>query len=325
VSRIVLDSAELVPRYSSYEFSKKIGKETDRMAVKIKRVQFDHVDFESLLTEEKFISGLLNIENSAVDVFRDKRYPEDPTRRPKTLHKLLKALDFYLKIDTIKIVKTDIRYREHVEQSSEQAFIDFNNLYASIYNFTNDSAIIKNQQLVVDAQAYLFNKSVLKANLSFDIAHPRGLCQLKGSLNSLDLTKFNDLMLPMASVQIEDGKLHNAAFSITADDYAGRGTMDFKYDNLKIKILDESGESGFKQKITSFVANTFVVKKNNPNGGNLRQGEIYFERVESKSLFHFWGRLLLTGVASSVGISEPRAKVEAKNAEKLEKRNKRSI
>jgi hypothetical protein len=68
-----------------------------------------------------------------------------------------------------------------------------------------------------------------------------------------------------------------------------------------------------------------VVKKDNPNGGNLRQGVINFVRDQSKSMFHFWGRLMLTGVASSVGISEDKVKAEAKNSDKLEKRSKRSI
>ncbi|CAN5547208.1 hypothetical protein BH23BAC1_BH23BAC1_11620 [soil metagenome] len=324
-SIIYLDSVELIPRFTSHEFFKKVGTQTDRITFKNKRIQLNQVNFKTLLGQQKLIAGSLQFEDNMVDVFRNKNYPENLIRRPKTLQKFLKELDFYLKIDTVKILKTNVRYRENIGGSDQQAYIDFNNIYASIYNLTNDPVINKEQRLMIDAQATLLNSTLLKAHFNFDLSHPRDKYYLKGTVNPLNLTRFNDLLLPMASVKIEDGKLLNATFSATADDHEGTGTMEFKYDNLKIKILDPTGESGFKEKITSFVANTFVVKKSNPNGGGLRLGEINFQRDKSKSMFHFWGRMMLTGVASSVGISGDKVKTEVKNNEKEGKSNKRSI
>ncbi|MDQ3535879.1 MAG: hypothetical protein M3421_09680 [Bacteroidota bacterium] len=321
--KIYFDSLEMIPRYQEIKFSKIVGVQTNRIVLKTKRIELDHIDMGALLNFQNLIAGSMFIENTKIDVFRDKRYPENLKRRPKMLHQILKNLDFYLKIDTIKLLKADIVYREHGEESTEVGHLAFNNFYASIYGLTNDSLLIKNDKIIADLQAQIYGSNLLKAKLTFDIGHPNGRYDFTGVLSSMDLRQFNNFLLPSAHINIENGKLHEATFSVVANDDVAVGKMYFKYDDLKIKVLDKDGENGLKQKITSFVANTFVVKKSNPGGGSLREGNINYTRDKSKSKIHFLGRILLTGVASSVGISEKAmTKSEADSVEKRE--NKRS-
>ncbi|MDQ3392710.1 MAG: hypothetical protein M3512_01145 [Bacteroidota bacterium] len=303
-ANIYLDSFEMIPRYSPYKFAKKVGIQTDRISLKSNRIEFKHVDMGALLNFQKFIAGTLKIEDINLDVFRDKRYPLNLNRRPKKLHQAIKNLDFYLKLDTIKLVKGNIKYKEHGEESTEAGFLSFDNIYASIYGLTNDSILIKKDKVIADVQAQIYGSTLLKAQFRFDNGHPNGKYEFNGSLSSMDLTHFNKLILPMAHINIESGKLQEASFFVYANDDHAEGTMTFLYDDLKIKVLDKDGETGLKQKITSFVANTFVVKNSNPGNGGVRDGHINYYVEENKSMFYFWGRIMLTGVASSIGISE---------------------
>lgn len=325
-AKIIIDSLEVIPRYNPYRFTKIVGIETDRIALKTQRIELSHIDMGALLNHQKLISGLLTIENSNIDVFRDKRYPENVHRRPKSLHKALKELEFYLKLDTVKVVKANIVYKEHGEESNHAGHISFNNLYASIYGLTNDSLLIHQEKIIADVQAHLYGSNLIKAKLVFDIGDPKGSYDFSGTLSAMALNQFNNFILPSVHVNIEDGKLHEATFYAKVNDDHAVGKMNFRYDDLKIKVLDKDGENGLKQKITSFVANTFVVKKNNPGSAGLREGIIYYKRPPSKSQFHFWGRMLLTGVASSVGISEKSMKkdeVEV-NSRKENKKSKKT-
>lgn len=303
-AKIYMEGFQHVPRYKLYKYAKKVGIQTDRISVSTERIELSHINMPELLSYQNISAGLLTVSNTDIEVFRDKRYPENTKRRPKMPHQAIKDLNFYFKLDTIKVVKANIKYIEHGEDSKEVGEVAFNSLYASIYGLTNDSLLIKKQPLIADVQTLLYNNNLLKANLVLNIGHPRGKFDLKGSLTNMDLKDFNNFLLPVAHVNIENGKLHKAEFTVSADDVSAKGKMVFHYDDLKIKVLDKDGEAGLKQKITSFVANTFVVKKSNPGSGGFREGNISYTRDISKSIFHFWGRIILTGVASSVGISE---------------------
>lgn len=317
-----IDSLEIVPRLSAKQFFKKVGKETDRIIVSNKSIILEDIHVGELMNRQNLIASLMTVKDTEIKAYRDKRYPEDLERRPPTLHKFLKNLDFKLHIDTIKVLRTNIAYAEQGKDSEVPGHITFQDLYATIYNFSNDSAVIATKDLIMDAQTLLFNQSLLKVNVVFDIKNPKGAYYMNGSLNSLRLGEFNKLIEPMASINIEEGRLKKASFKVFANDHSAHGKMDFLYDDLKIKILDKEGEEGLKQKITSFVANNFVVKTNNPHNGNLREGDIYFERDISRSMFHYWGRIALTGVASSVGISQN--KMNKSDPHAKESKNNRS-
>ena len=67
-------------------------------------------------------------------------------------------------------------------------------------------------------------------------------------------------------------------------------------------------KTGDKGGFASFLANTFVINNKNPNGKNLRVGEIYFERDKQKSIFNFLWKSLLSGIKPSLGINEKNKK-----------------
>ena len=88
--------------------------------------------------------------------------------------------------------------------------------------------------------------------------------------------------------------------------------MEFRYNNLKIDILDrETYQSkGFGNNLKTIFANSFVVSSKNPRWFKLQEGNIFFERIKSRSIFNFWAKSLLSGAVSSIGIK--RSKEEAK-------------
>ena len=99
--------------------------------------------------------------------------------------------------------------------------------------------------------------------------------------------------------------------------------MNFRYNNLKVQILNPETNDlkGLNQGIKTFFANTFVVKRRNPNFIFVRPGNIFLQRDPSRAIFHYWGKALLSGAVSSVGINRSR-KAEKKFGKKDEEKKR---
>ncbi|MDZ7682012.1 MAG: hypothetical protein U5J63_09965 [Fodinibius sp.] len=83
---------------------------------------------------------------------------------------------------------------------------------------------------------------------------------------------------------------------------SAKGNAILRYRDLKISLLDrETNEQNFSKKVTSLLANTFKVKRDNA-GPNPRKATIEFEHNSKKSVFNYWWKSLLSGLKTSIGI-----------------------
>lgn len=321
---IRMDSLQIIPQYDKYTFARKKGIETDRMAVENALFQVHGLNFNALLKQQRVRAQKIVFDGLQMDMFRDKRMPNSDSIRPPTPQQMLKNLDFYLHIDTLQITNSSIRYEEHAEDSNESGHINLNNFYTSIYNITNDSSFIsQGKHMQIDARTQLMDEGVLEVHFDIPLDSPSDAYTFKGQLSATNLTAFNPMLSPVAFVKIDDGMAQSLQFEVQANDDNGKGTMQFVYDNLKIKFLnEETGKSkGLLQGIKSFVANTFVVKSKNSPEQNFREGEMYFERDKSKSIVNFWWKTLLSGLKSSVGVPDQAKKERRREKRKMENRD----
>ena len=105
-------------------------------------------------------------------------------------------------------------------------------------------------------------------------------------------------------LRIEKGHSKGLNFSLKANNSYAMGSMQFYYKGLKVLMIDKQTNktSGIDESLASFLANTFVINSNNPSWFVLKEGDIYFERDENKSLFNYWAKSFLSGVLSSLGV-----------------------
>ena len=76
-----------------------------------------------------------------------------------------------------------------------------------------------------------------------------------------------------------------------------------------------------RRPLVSAIANTWVVKQNNPNRRFLRYGKINYEVNPEKGFVNHWVQALVSGMKSSVGMMELEKK-DKKGGLKFSKKNK---
>jgi len=213
-------------------------------------------------------------------------------------------------------------YREYVPPALQPGKIFFTNLNVAGRNITNDTAIIATDTLMrFYISSRLMDEGKMEVQLDFDLKSKTDNFRANGVVNAFDLTSLNPMLEHVAFVRVNSGENETLDFNFVANNQKAKGTMRFSYNKLQIRLIDKENleEGGSGDGFTSFLANTFVVRRNNPNFlGWIREGEIYFTRDVNKSFFNFLAKSALSGISSTIrgGSEERREKRQLRRLEK---------
>ncbi|MDN5211290.1 DUF748 domain-containing protein [Fulvivirgaceae bacterium BMA12] len=306
-SRIYMDSVVLKPKYGKFQFANKLGHEKDRVEFNARLVEFKNFDFENYILRGWVKAGVVNINNFRARNFRDKRLPFPKDQNPLMPQEWIRDFDRYLKLDLLQLKNGYVSYEEFTEDGQKPGKIEFTNVNADIRNITNSpGAWRRNDLLTIDAKAMLMGRGSIQAYFSSNLSSKQNKFTLQGTIDRFDLRDVNPMLENVAFVSVKSGQNDKMDFSFDGNNSFAVGEMRFRYSDLKITVIKK--KTGDKGGFASFLANTFVINNKNPNGKNLRVGEIYFERDKKKSLFNFLWKSLLSGIKPSLGINEKNKK-----------------
>jgi hypothetical protein len=103
-------------------------------------------------------------------------------------------------------------------------------------------------------------------------------------------------------VKLNSLNVKSIDLSIRGDNNNGSGTVKLVYTDLSIEALKNEGDGLKKRGLLSFVANRFIIKKDNPlYEKDVRIGKAAFKRVPNKSFFNLVWKTTFTGAAETVG------------------------
>lgn len=314
---LTLDDINLTSAYTADEYSSNLTSQNDWFDVSVDEIVFSGLDFKGSLGESKYYTEKVLLNGLNALVYRDKSVPFHASRVKALPQSVLRNINAWFFVDTLQ-VKGDFTYQEKPADKDEIAELSFNSLDAYLFQITSvDSLATKPMHFFT--KGLLADTANFEINVLFDMHDPKDKFTLTGQVDRMQLGALNKMLRPVANINIKDGYAEQIKFDITADNELARGEMDFRYNNLKIQVLNKETHDlkGLGQGIKTFFANTFVVKHKNPNFIFLRPGKIFQPRDSARAIFHYWGKALLSGAVSSVGIHK------SKKADKKYSKNKR--
>lgn len=292
-------------KLGKYEYIRQFSVETNWMEVHQGKLEVRGMDFQ-----EYFQAGVIEaqhvlVEGLDLEVFRDKRMPDDTESRPKMIHEIIDELPTRILIDTITVEEMKVTYEERPDNDAPRAgSIFIEQINASITRFTNfEEKLADNDELNIKAEALFMGTGRITLDAVYFVTDPKGKFTLRGNVGPMDLTSVNQMIEPATQVAIKNGKINEVFFNITANDFDGTGEVIAKYENLEIEILDKHFEhnQNLFRRLGAFLANKLVIKSQNPNKrGELKTGAVYQQRDKTKFVFHYWFQLLLSGLKSTI-------------------------
>lgn len=160
----------------------------------------------------------------------------------------------------------------------------------------------------------------LQVNFKFNLTDKKGAFNYSGTLGKFDGKVLDKLVKPLAMVHVESADVDRLSFNVNANNYYGKGKLEFYYKNLDVTLLKKvDGQKELqKQGFISTVANSLIIENDNPDKkGNFRPGPINLKRDPTVSFFSFLYKGLLDGLKPSVGFSKKTEGTVNKVAEKV--------
>ncbi len=303
-STIQIVNLKMLPIYNRTEIPNVLDFQTSIFTLTADTIQMNHINLDHLVYKNSLFVGEVLINSADMNVYRDKSVPFPHVFKELPIVSLMK-MKFDMTLDSLKIKNANIAYEQLNADISESGLVSFQDLSATIYNLTSSKEQIeKYPHTILEAKTKLMGISKLDVYVDFDLKDKDGGHHLKGSLNEFDLKSLNQIILPLTFIKVNEGNASKLYFNFFANTNIARGDMRFYYDDLNISVLDKSDfrddQTEDKKFFTSFLANTFVVRKSNPKGNTLRIGAISADRNTEKSIFNLWWEGISSGMASTI-------------------------
>jgi hypothetical protein len=141
--------------------------------------------------------------------------------------------------------------------------------------------------------------------MSIPVASPEFSLQYSGSVSSMDLSALNSFLETSDQMRIKTGALQEATFEINVASGCASGSVWSVYRDLKLAAINKNtgSEKGLSNGVTSFIANTFKIRRNNMPGksGSMKIGVVEYTRQPDDPFVRFTWFALRTGVRDVVG------------------------
>ncbi|WP_316849836.1 AsmA family protein [Pedobacter agri] len=306
--KISIKGLILKPLYPELEFARKYKVQKDRYDLSFTTVEFNGVDFIKLNTDGKLEAKSVKIGPAKVEVFMSRESPPPPgfDKGKNYPHMALKRLNMPVAIDTVKLRNIDVKYSEYNPASKKTGSVTFKTLTGNILNVTNDSLrLAKNNHAVANLNSLLMGTGKLNVKLDFNLTDQNGAFSYSGSLGKFDFKNLNSLSKNLGLIEIESGNVQHIDFKANGNLRTASGSMNMLYNNLKVKLLSNNidGEGTKEKGFLSFLANTILVKDENPSKGDPpRTATMTNTRINSASFFNLMWKTLFVGIKDIVGV-----------------------
>lgn len=306
--KITVKGLKLIPLYNELTFARKYKIQKDRYNLSFDQVEFNGVDFIGLNTDQKLYAKSLKIGPANVEVFMSRESPPPPgfDKGRNYPHMALKRLNMPILIDTVKLNNINVKYAEFNPASKKTGAVTFKALNGNILNVTNDSLqLSKKSHALANLNTLLMGAGKLNVNIDFNLTDNNGAFAYSGSLGKFDMKNLNSLSKALGLVEIESGNIQHVDFKAKGNLRSATGTMNMLYTNLKVKLLSDNidGEGTKEKGFLSFLANTILVKDENPKKGEApRTASMTNTRINSASFFNLMWKTVFVGIKDIVGV-----------------------
>jgi hypothetical protein len=262
----------------------------------------------------------VTIDQPKLWAYRDQRLPFPENHFPPMLHKILIDSNIPISIDSVEVKNGSVKVETQPPFGEKTAIIAFSEVGAIITNITNlPEEIGDNNKMNMKATALVQDAGQLTNDIDFSLDDPDYSFFMDVSLGKMDLRALNDLIEPLASVRIKSGRMRRMDIMAIGNEHYAYGNLDFLYRKLRISILDkkEQDNQNLGHAIESFLANEIIIKKNNDYPFPHRQGQLFFVRDNTRSIFNYFGKIALSGILTSVGVKSNRKALKKLHDEQL--------
>jgi hypothetical protein len=290
------------PQYSKTAFNDKVGYMKERYDFLVKNLVAKNVDWWSLMNGESIHASEIALTGGHINVYLDRSQPGPGKSKVGNYpQQMVMKINKPTNIDLLRINGFFVSYEEFNPKSGQSGTVEFNNAHGTISNITNmQSVIASNPVMRADAHADFMGKAPLHAVFNFNLGRAdNGNFSVTAEMGAMNGQHLNEASRGLGLVEIKELEIDKLKAEITGDNNHGNGRVSFAYHDLKIAALKESDKGKLKKRgIVSFLANTFVVKRDGETPPE--KYNVTYQRDPYRSFFNVVWQTISLGVIKAV-------------------------
>jgi hypothetical protein len=291
-STLSIRHAALLPTRTIAETFRRGRYRRDRIAVVVDSLSAAGVDWRGALRDGAIPMRSLTLTGPDLVIYSDKRLPRRPgegARRP-ILQEVLARFGRPLTLDTIRIRNGRVRYQERLAGGRGTGEVDFQDLDARLTGLRWGPEERRDQMAQLDLSAKLWGEGEMALTIRAPVAVERAMASVDLFVGPMPLALFNRIATAVAPMDIREGMLDSARVRGTIVGDRAVGEVRPYYRGLSIRPQGGSGGplGWLKRGATSVVANSFVVRDENPDDeGILMVGPFDRTRLPGQTFWPF--------------------------------------
>jgi hypothetical protein len=322
--RLKIKQFTVVPQHPEMEFSKAAGYAKDRFNISFNEISLSGIDFPLYISRQELFAKDMQVNNGFVAVFNSNTLPgKGMPKKGQFPHQLLQNIYGTLTVQKLHLNDIDFSYATYNRRSKQKGSLTFNKTSGIISNVTNAPKYkALNPVMTAKLHSKFMDKGALDVDFKFHLTAKNGFFNYKGHLRNMDGRLLNKITRPVAMLQIKSGYIDDLRFDIRANEDLALGTLDFRYHDLGVRLLEPSEDSDrlVSKGFMSFLANNLIINSGNPDrDGHFVSAKINYQRPATASFFSFIHKSLFQGIRHSIGFTVEKEKEIKAQIEKFEK------
>ncbi len=310
-SNALFEHIRLVSPYPKMEFAYLQPRHADWFDVSVGSVSLTGIDLPSYFTDKVLRIDDVQVSDVVLQNFKNQQIP-GPRHIVPMIYSGLQKAPVKLDFKRVGVKNFSVVYEELAKKGKTPGKLFFTDMNGAFSGFTN-LVSRPDQYIRLDANGKLMGQGAFTATWKLPVDSLNDRFLLNARLDSFDLTTLNELIVPLASAEVQSGHVREMTFSTEASSKGATVEMLFLYNDLKAALLKEKdGELTDKKFLTSLV--NLILKNDNPdktkNGyNNPRHSNVSIVRDPYHSTFNYLWQILRPPLIESVGVSKKKQDV----------------
>jgi hypothetical protein len=295
---LFIDQLKVIPRYSKFEFSRKLGYQADRVEGNLSTLRIQNPDLPELFHKKLIADGIF-LSGCHASIFRDRRLPLLPKTRLLPVA-FLKNLPFEIRVKTLQLKNSSLTYEEQPRDDNQTGILHIERVQASLSPVVNHPVKGDPGRMILTTEGSLMGSGLVYATIYLPLRSKDYF--VKGAFRNLDLTKLNSSSENLGKIRIRSGLLDSLGFQFSFNNRQSDGKIVGEYHHLIIQQLKKKGTEEKKVAwFRSFMLRHLIIPLNKDKTlpERRRTGKINFQHDPTRYLSYNLMHALLTGIKSS--------------------------
>lgn len=311
------------PTMNQQQFNKHWGYEHEIYKLKIPELKLKNFQLPQWVSYNRLRVDTVELTSPSINVHMDRNPRDNPySKKGKYPQQLLQKAPFSLHIKRLKATDATMTYTETNNATQLTGKLLFPSLNGVIDNITNDSAALtRSSECVANIRGGVMRTGTIHAIFRFNLRDRAGAFSVNATISNLNAAQLQPLFKAMTATDIQSFNMQTLQYSMSGNENMGRGNLKMRYSDMDILINKVEDDKSFnKRGFLSFLANRFVIYKENPHDDEERVAtNIPMQRDATRSFFNLIWKTLYTSAGEIVLRPAAQRKIEKRKERQAQK------